>query len=68
MQKMRKGRLVPDLFLFFTALKIRAGQRSITANLWSLTANTYHVMIIVTGGFSEKSFLLLLPSNSFEQS
>ena len=30
------------------ALQIRAGQRSITANLRSLTAHTYHVMIIVT--------------------
>ena len=40
------------------ALQIRAGQRSITANLWlwPLIAHIYHVMIIMTGGFSKKSF------------
>ena len=47
-----------------------AGQRSITANIWSL--NTYiYVMVIVTSGFSKKSFFLLkllLFPNSFEQS
>ena len=44
--------------------------RSITANLWSLTAYIYHIMIIVTAGFSKKSFLLLFlfPRNSIEQS
>ena len=41
------------------ALQIRAGQRSITANLRPLTAYIYHVMIIVTGEFSNKSFFLL---------
>ena len=41
------------------ALQIRAGQRSITANLRTLTAYIYHVMIIVTGEFSNKSFFLL---------
>ena len=30
------------------ALQIRAGQQSITANLWPMTAHIYHVMIIVT--------------------
>ena len=44
---------------YIAALQIRAGQRSITASLWPLTAHIYHVMIIVTGGFSKKSFLLL---------
>ena len=39
-----------------SALQIRAGQRSITANLWPLIAHIYHVMIIVTGSFSKKSF------------
>ena len=39
-----------------TSLQIRASQRSITAKLWPLTAHTYPVMIIVTGGFSKKSF------------
>ena len=39
-----------------SALQIRAGQWSITANLWPLTTHIYHVMIIVTGGFSKKSF------------
>ena len=38
------------------ALQIRAGQRSITINLWALTAHIYHVMIVVTDGFSKKSF------------
>ena len=37
-------------------LQIRAGQQSITINLWPLTAQIYHVMIIVTGGFSKRSF------------
>ena len=43
-----------------TALQIKAGQRSITANLWPLTAHTYHLMIIVTGSFSKNFFLLIL--------
>ena len=51
-----------------TALQIRAGKCSITANLWPLTAHIYHVMIIKTGGFSKKFFLLLFPGNSSEQS
>ena len=42
------------------ALQIRASQRSITANLWPLTARIYHVMIIVISGFSKKSFFLIL--------
>ena len=41
------------------ALQIRAGQRSITASLWPLTAHAYHVMIIVTSSFS-KSFSLVI--------
>ena len=40
-------------------LQIRAGQQSITANTWPLTTHIYHVMIMVTGGFSKKSFLLI---------
>ena len=51
------GEKVPLYLLLatlLTALQIRAGQRSITANLWPLTAHIYHVMIIVTGGFSKK--------------
>ena len=43
-----------------TVLQIRGGQQSITANLWPLTAHIYHVMIIVTGGFSKKSFYYFL--------
>ena len=51
-----------------TALQIRTGQRSITANLRPLTAHIYHVMIIETGGFFKKSFLILLfPRSSFER-
>ena len=52
-------------------LQVRASQRSITANLLLWTAHIYHVMIIVTGGFSMKSLLLILilfPRNSFERS
>ena len=58
--------------LIKSALQIRAGQRPIAANLWPLTAHISHVMIIVTGGLSKKSFFLLIlflfPRNSFEQS
>ena len=49
-------------------LQIRAGQRSITPNLWPLTTHIFHVMIIVTSEFSKKYFLILFPINSFEQS
>ena len=38
------------------ALQIRASQQTITANLWSLTAHIYHVMIMVIRDFSKKSF------------
>ena len=38
----------------FSALQIKAGQGSITANLQSLTAEIYYVMIIGTSGFSEQ--------------
>ena len=44
------------------ALQIRAGQRSITASLRFLTAHIYQVMIIVTGGFSKKSFFIIFTS------
>ena len=51
-----------------TALQIRVIQRSISAIFGLLTAHIYPVMIIVTGSFSRKLFLLLLlfPRNSFE--
>ena len=42
-----------------TALQIRAGQWSVTASLQPLTAHIYHVMIIVSGDFSKKSFLCI---------
>ena len=42
---------------FATALQIRAGQQSITANLSPFVTHIYHVMIIVTGSFSRESFL-----------
>ena len=47
-------------FLITTALKVRASQQSITPNLWSLITHIYHVMIIVTDGFSMKYLFLLL--------
>ena len=50
----------------FTALQLRAGQRSITTYLRSMTAHICHVMTIVTGSFSKK-LLLLFPRNSFER-
>ena len=43
-----------------TALQTRAGQWSITANLWPLTAYFYHAIIIVTSGFSKKSFFIII--------
>ena len=54
--------------IMLTALQIRGSQRKITTNLRSLAANIYHVIIIVTGRFSKKSFFLLFPRNCFEQS
>ena len=45
------------------ALQFRAGQESITASLWLLTAHIYHVMIIVTGGFDKKSFFIIWRSS-----
>ena len=42
--------------------RIRAGQWSITTNLWTLTAHIYHVMIIVTGGFFKKSLIIFRSS------
>ena len=49
-------------------LQIRSVQRSITASLRPLTAHIYHVVIILTGRFSKKYFLLIFSRNSFEQS
>ena len=49
------------------ALQIRAVHRSITRNLWPLTAYIYHVMIIVTGGFSKKSFFIIIFRSSHTQ-
>ena len=43
-----------SISIYISALQIGAGQRSVTASLWSLTAHIYHVMVIVTGGFSKK--------------
>ena len=43
-----------------TMRQVRAGQWSITANFRPLTAHIYHVMIIVTGGFSRISFYYFL--------
>ena len=49
------------------ALQIRASQQSITASLWPLTAHIYHVMIIVTRGFSKKSFFITICRSSCTQ-
>ena len=56
----------------FTELQISAGQLSIAGNFWLLTVHIYHVMVIVSIGFSKKSeyYLLLIlslfPRNSFK--
>ena len=55
-------------FVSATALQTRTGHWLITANLWSLTAHIYHVMIIVNGGLSKKYLWLLFPKIYFEQS
>ena len=52
-------------------LQIRAGQRPVTASFRPLTAHIYHVMVILTGGFSSNLFLVILflfPRDSFERS
>ena len=49
-----------QMFYKRSALQIRAGQQSITVNLWPLTAHIYYIMIVVTGGFSKKSFLIII--------
>ena len=43
----------------FSALQIRVCQRSTTANFRPLTIHIYHVMIIVTIGFSKESFIFI---------
>ena len=49
--------------LSIAALQIRTGQRTLTTNLWPLTAHIYHVMIMVTGGFSKKSIFIIFRSS-----
>ena len=49
---------------YWSALQIRTGQLSITANPQPLTAHIYHLMIMVTGGFSKKSFFINIISIS----
>ena len=46
--------------LHVSVLQIKASQQSITTNLWLLIAHICHVMIIVTGGFSKKSFFIII--------
>ena len=55
------------IIYIYAALQIRAGQRSITANLWPMTTHIYHVMIIVTSGISKKSFFIIIFRNSLTQ-
>ena len=52
--------MISDLIFVLTALPIKAGQRSITANLRPLTAHIYHVMIIVTVAFQEIFFIIII--------
>ena len=48
--------------LSISVLQIKIGQQSITTNFWPLTAHKYHIMIIVTGDFSKKSFIIFRSS------
>ena len=45
-----------EVWCLLATLQIRAGQLSISTNLWPLIAHIYHVMIIMTSSFSKKSF------------
>ena len=51
-------KIMPGTGLYIATNKAR--QRSTIANVRSMTTHIYHLMIIVTGGFSKKSLLLLL--------
>ena len=51
----------------YTVLEIKNGQQLITVNPWSLSAHFYHIMIIVTGGFSKKSFFIIVFRSSRTQ-
>ena len=53
----------PSTYRFSSVLQIRTNQQSITANLWPLTTHIYHVMIMMTGGFFNKSFLIIFRSS-----
>ena len=44
-------------------LQIRARQQSLTASVWPLTTHIYHVMIMVTVGFSKKSIFIIFRSS-----
>ena len=50
-----------------SALQLTASKWSIITNLWPLTTHIYHVMIIVTGGFSKKSFFIIIFRSSRTQ-
>ena len=49
-------KLPPIKMIDTTSQQIRASQRSITVNFRPFKAHIYHIMIIVTGGFSKVSF------------
>ena len=48
------------------ALQIRVCQQSITANIWPLITHIHHIMIIVTGGISKKSFFIIFRSSCLQ--
>ena len=50
--------MISDLIFVVTVLPIKAGQWSITASHQPLTTHIYHVMIIVTSGFSRNLFII----------
>ena len=50
----------------YTVLQIKASQWSITPNPWLLTTYFYHIMTIVTGGFSKKSFFIIFRSSHMQ--
>ena len=50
----------------YTALQIKAGQQSITDNLWPLTGHIYHVMVIVMVAFLRNLFFIIFRSSCME--
>ena len=75
--KIFEAKLLKQSFIIFATiclmnspypmLQIRAGQQSITANLWALTGHIYDEIIIVIGCFSSESFFIIIFRSSCTQ-